>query len=313
MKKINIIFSILFCLFITYSLINIKETNNSTMNTLLTFSRKILPALLPFLILNSLIIKIGIIDLLGYLLQFVSYPLFKISGKGAGIILISVLNGFPSSAIFTSLLLKNKELKKEEGQRLINSMFFPSLSFLFIVVNTSLNNNSLFLYLIISIYLPAFIFLYISSFKTKEEVLIITFNQTIINIKEKINNFNFINDLKSTILYSSNTLINILGILVIFTIPCNIINKFFSNDLSYLFQGLIEFSLPSINIPLIIQNKKIVTLFLATILSFSGLSSLMQATLFINDANLNVKQFILHRIIITLFSIIFLSLFLFFY
>ena len=125
MKKANIILLILFLIFIVYSLINIKETNASTMNVLITFSKTILPALLPFLILNQIIIKLGIIDLLAYFIQFISYPLFKISGKGASIIIIGLLNGFPSSAIFTSLMLKENQIDKEEAQRLINSIFFP--------------------------------------------------------------------------------------------------------------------------------------------------------------------------------------------
>ena len=64
MKKTNILFLILFFVFIVYSIVNITETNHSSMHVLLTFSKTILPALLPFLILNQLIIKLGIIDLI---------------------------------------------------------------------------------------------------------------------------------------------------------------------------------------------------------------------------------------------------------
>jgi len=312
MKKANIILLILFLIFIVYSLINIKETNASTMNVLITFSKTILPALLPFLILNQIIIKLGIIDLLAYFIQFISYPLFKISGKGASIIIIGLLNGFPSSAIFTSLMLKENQIDKEEAQRLINSIFFPSISFLFIIINTNLNNSSLFTYLILSLYLAGFISLYISSFIVKKDSPYITFNETLANTKEKLQNFILIKDLKETITYSFNTLINILGIIVMFSIPCNIIDSLITNNSTYFFEGLIEFSLPSINITLLNIKKEITILLLGTILSFSGLSSIIQATLFINDASLNTKQFILNRIIITLLTTIILTLFLFF-
>jgi len=312
MKKANIILLILFLIFIVYSLINIKETNASTMNVLITFSKTILPALLPFLILNQIIIKLGIIDLLAYFIQFISYPLFKISGKGASIIIIGLLNGFPSSAIFTSLMLKENQIDKEEAQRLINSIFFPSISFLFIIINTNLNNSSLFTYLILSLYLAGFISLYISSFIVKKDSPYITFKETLANTKEKLQNFILIKDLKETITYSFNTLINILGIIVMFSIPCNIIDSLITNNSTYFFEGLIEFSLPSINITLLNIKKEITILLLGTILSFSGLSSIIQATLFINDASLNTKQFILNRIIITLLTTIILTLFLFF-
>lgn len=312
MKKSNVIFIILFSFFLLYSLLNIKETNISSMNIISTFSQTILPALLPFLILNQLIIKLGIIDLLSYFFQFISYPLFKISGKGASIILIGLLNGFPSSAIFTSLMLKNKQIEKEEAQRIINFIFFPSISFLFAIISTNLNNKTLFLYLILSLYLSGFIFLYFSSLKIKEEKDFISFKETIKNIKEKTAKFIFVKELKETITYSFNTLINILGVIVLFSVPSNIIRSVSKNNLSYFLQGLIEFSMPSIKLSLLNINKRSIVLMLSTILSFSGLSSIMQANLFINEANLNSKQFITSRILIALLTTFILYLFLFF-
>lgn len=312
MKKTNLIIIIFFFIFSLYTLTNIKETNESTMNILITFSKTILPALLPFLIINQLLIKLGVIDLLAYFIQFISLPLFRISGKGASIIIIGLLNGFPSSAIFTSLMLMDKQLEKEEAQRLINCIFFPSVSFLFAILNTNLNDNYLFTRLVISLYLSGFIFLYISSFKINKEQNYITLKQTISLIKNKLNDFNFIKNIKETITYSFNTLLNILGIIVIFTIPSNIIDKLITHDYSYILKGLIEFSIPSIQLSISQISKKKIVLFLSTILSFSSISSIMQASLFINESNLNVKQFIIYRILITLLSTSLLTIFVFF-
>lgn len=309
MKKINISIAILFFIFCVYSLINIKETNQSAMNVLITFSKTILPALLPFLILNQLLIKLGIIDFLAYLLQFISYPLFKISGKGASIILIGILNGFPSSAIFASIMLKEEQITKQEAQRLVNYIFFPSISFLFAIIQNNLNNNTLFIYLLLSIYLTGFSFLYLSSFKANYSLDYISFKETISTIQKKLTNLSFIKELKDIISYASITLINILGIIILCSIPCNIISKLINNDFSLIYKGLIEFSIPSIELSLLNVNKKRTVLFLSTILSFSGLSSIMQASLFISDASLNAKQFILNRIIISFFSSIILLLF----
>lgn len=302
MKKYNTIISIFFLIFLIYSLLNINETRNSTLNILMTFSKTIFPSLLPFLIINQIIISLGLIDLLSYFLQYISIPLFKISGKGASIIIIGILNGFPSSAIFTSIMLTNKQIEKKEAQRLINAIFFPSISFLFSILLPNINNNKLFTLLILSIYMSGFIILYISSFKICSPQ-IITFKQTLNNTKNKLNNFSLPLKLKEIINYSFNTLLNILGIIVIFSIPCNIINKILTNNISYLFKGLIEFSIPSITLSLSSLNKKTIVLFLSTILSFSSLSSIMQATIFINEASLNSKQFITNRIIITLLSV----------
>ena len=314
MKKYNIIIIILFFIFTAYSLFNIKETNFTSMQTLLTFSKTILPALLPFLILNQLLIKLGIIDFLAYIFQYISYPLFKISGKGASIIILGILNGFPSSAIYTSLMLMNKQIHKEEAQRLINFIFFPSISFLFAVLSANINDNELFIRLVICLYLTSFTMLYISSFKTKEEVQLISFKQTIDNIKSKHNNLIFTKEIKEVISYSFNTLLNILGIIILFSIPCNIIDNISLNNMnSNLLKGILEFSMPSIKLSLMKVNKKRIVLYLSTILSFSSFSSIMQASLFINEANLDTKQFIKNRILIAIITPILLYLLLSFF
>lgn len=313
MKKGNIIILIFFFIFTIYSLVNIRETNISTMNTLITFSKSILPALLPFLILNQLVIRLGLIDLLAYILQFISYPLFRISGKGASIIIIGLLNGFPSTAIFTSIMLKEKQLEKKEAQRLVNCIFFPSISFLFAIINSNLNSY-LFTYLVLSIYLSGFILLYLSSFKIKKSTdeYYVSFKETLNNVKQKLNNFNFIKDIKGTISYAFNTLINILGIIITFSIPCNIIDSLIDNTSSYFFKGLIEFSMPSIQISSSLYNKKLAVSLLCPILSFSGFSSIIQANLFLTDCNLNTTKFFISRILISILSSFILSLFLFF-
>lgn len=209
-------------------------------------------------------------------------------------------------------MLKDKQIEKKEAQRIINSIFFPSISFLFIIINSNLNNTELFTYLILSIYLSGFISLYLSSLKNNEEIKLITFKETLNNIKEKNHQFVLAKDLKETISYSFNTLINILGTIVLFTIPSNIINTFTSSNYSYLLTGLMEFSMPSIELSLLNVNKKSIILMLSIILSFSSLSSIMQANLFINDANLDSKQFITSRVLISLTTLFILSLFLFF-
>lgn len=295
-----------------YALLNIKETNSSTILVLSTFSKTILPALLPFIILNQLLIKTGVIDFLSFFFQYISYPLFKISGKGASVILIGILNGFPSSTIFSSLLVQNNQLEKDEAQRIVNSIFFPSISFLFVIVNSLLNNNHLFTILIISLYLTGFLNLYLSSFKIKKEPNYISFTETKNNIKEKLKKFNLIHDLKETINYAFNTLINILGIIVIFAIPCNIINSIIQNNTSLFLQGLLEFSMPSIKLINNIKYPELIVISLSILLPFSGLSSILQASLFLTDASLNTKSFITNRIIITIYSFISTMILLFF-
>ena len=148
------------------------------------------------------------------------------------IILIGILNGFPSSAIFASMMLKEKQIDKQEAQRLINFIFFPSTSFLFGALQTNINQNRLFVYLVLSLYLSGFLFLYLTSFKVKKEYIYISYNHTVSMIKEKLNNLVFVKELKDTVYFAFMTLINILGIVTIFSIPNTIISKITQSETS---------------------------------------------------------------------------------
>ncbi|MCG0278106.1 MAG: sporulation integral membrane protein YlbJ [Thermanaeromonas sp.] len=79
----------------------------------------VVPALLPFFVLSQLLLRLGIIHLLGVLLEPVMRPLFNIPGVAGLIVVMGYASGAPLSASLTAQLKNQGLLSTAEGERLI--------------------------------------------------------------------------------------------------------------------------------------------------------------------------------------------------
>lgn len=79
----------------------------------------VVPALLPFFVLSQLLLRLGIIHLLGALLEPVMRPLFNIPGVAGLVVIMGYTSGAPLSASLTAQLKNQGLLTAAEGERLI--------------------------------------------------------------------------------------------------------------------------------------------------------------------------------------------------
>lgn len=92
---------------------------------------KILPALLPFFFLTALAVKLGVADLISKIFEKPCKLLFKVSGMGAFIFVMSILSGYPVGAKMVAELSKKGILNKAESTKI--STFCSTSGPLFIV------------------------------------------------------------------------------------------------------------------------------------------------------------------------------------
>lgn len=303
MKYLKVSFFIILPFIFIYIILNLNTSISTMSIVLMNFFKSLFPYLFTFLILNQILIKTNLISLLGYFIQFIFYPLFKINANGCSIMLISFINGFPSSALYSSLLVKEKRIEKYSSHKIASICFLPSFVFVFYLVKNHLS-SIYFLIFIISLYIPCLILLLIKRNKNIDKY--IHLKEVIKEIKLSFNNFHYINDLKYIFSNSIANLINILGMISFYSIITLIIP-------SLLIKGLFEFSIPSINILSNNYSDIIKTLFLLIILVFSSLSSISQASIYLDEINLNILSFIKTRIVLLSLSLIIFNLCLYFY
>lgn len=254
---------------------------------LVNFFKSLFPYLFVFLIINQILIKTNLINILGYILQFICYPLFKINAKSCSLLLLSLINGFPSSVLYSSLMIRQNETVNTNIKKIATLFFLPSLTFVFYIIKNNIDSNYFNLF-IISLYLPSFSSLFINRFKNNDEY--INFQSIKADTIESFNNFSYIKDLKEIFSNSILNIINILGMITFYsiitlTIPIPFI------------KGLFEFSMPSLTLLNSTLDSSSKCFFLLIILTFSSLSSICQAAIYLGDLNIKISSFIKTRIV----------------
>lgn len=277
-----------------YIIFNLNTSINSMSIVLTNFFKSLFPYLFMFLIINQLLIKTSLIDLLGYILQFILYPIFKLNARSCSLLLLSIINGFPSSVLYSSLMVKEKKMEKQSTHAIATLFFLPSFTFIFYLIRNHLDKR-IFTFFIFSLYLPTLILLLLNRNKSNDNYII--FKEIKGNLITSYNNFNFLKDIKEIIVNSILTIINILGMISFYSL----ITLLIPNNL---LKGLLEFSIPSLNILNSNYSNIIKSLLLLIILSFSSLSSISQASLYLEDINLSLISFIKKRIELVSLSLI---------
>lgn len=293
-KIFNIICSFII-LFITILIfIYSSDISQSFSKNILFIVKVLLPSLFPFMIFINFILYSNCIDYLSVIFKPFE-KIFKLSKYGITCVVASILGGFPYCAIIVKNFLKENKISKEEAERLLMSMFFPSVSFLF---SSLYSLDDKYIYNILSLYISSFLLLYITSFFKKYNFSSSTNKKIIVNNDYTTIYFNVMND-------SIKSIFSIIFCVLFFNIIISLINRFISNEyLSYLINGLLEFSSTSINI-LLKDNKNIFHyIILNIILSFSSFSIIFQSLFYSKDIGFNIKKLLLSRITISLISLL---------
>ena len=259
-------------------------------STTIIWFKNIVPNLFPMFIITSLIVEsnliINICNLFGKLFSYI----FKTSKFGIFVFTLSLFTGSPSNAKYIQDLIEKKLISTSEGNKLL-------------VFTT--NYNPLLIYSLLKLYLSS---------KTSIILIIIVIFSNIIlglinrNIKYdkilneyKINKINLSKIIKETI----DTLLMILGTLVIFNIIINILpfNKIVKNILN----GILEITTALNGLKYLSVNENIKILLSLIYLSFGGLSIHTQIKSIFKDTN--YQFFLKNKIYSVIISLILLIIF----
>ncbi|NLG32410.1 MAG: sporulation integral membrane protein YlbJ [Syntrophomonadaceae bacterium] len=116
----NMFFIIFVLLTTLFMVINPQETVNAASAGIQLWYMVVLPALLPFFIMSELLVNLGVIHLLGVMLEPIMRPLFKLPGSSSLVIAMGFTSGFPIGAVLTKKLYEQKLLTADEAERLVS-------------------------------------------------------------------------------------------------------------------------------------------------------------------------------------------------
>lgn len=299
MKRYNDYFTLLFVLFLTlFSFFHMSTIANVSHDVITIVFKNLLPSLLPFMILVSLCLNLGLLDILAYFLQKPFYALFSLTPMMSSLYFVSFFCGYPTNIKIIKEAYELHYIDLKELQHLLSIASFSSISFIFVSLKTP---YCLLIYL--CHILPSIILAFF--YHHKKETL--SFIQVIKIIKKP--HLSFVKAFRKSVLSSVYAFIFILGYMLIFQFLVSFLQDIFPSLSFNLLKGILEFSSGSLNI---IHNSKKALPFVCFFLSFSGFSVMMQADNLLENIPYSFKKYFLARLYHGIFSFILCQFFCFF-
>lgn len=297
-KYKNILIITISIFFLVNLIIYRKIVFNTVSFSLNIWINSLLPSLFPFFVISDILINYDIVKYIPSFIKNIVKKLFNISDNALIILLLSILSGFPSNARnIKNMYLKGK-ISKEESEHLLLFTHFSNPMFILGTISLILNNNSICKYIMLSHYLANFII----------ALLLRKYNN-----KNKINNTNTLNDnnnfgriLINSIKKSLDSILMILGILIVFLIISNIVINFFNlnNTNKLLIKSILELTSGIKELSIYNLSNKYILMIIPCILSFGGLAVHMQVINELIETDISYKPFFIGRILQLIISLI---------
>ena len=288
-----------FCLFCFISIIfiftNNKDVAEVIINATNLFLRKVFVSLFPMFIINDILINLNIPYYFYLVFNKLFLKVFKTSGLGAYVFIMSLISGTPSNAYILKELVEERKLSYEEASHFLMFTYFSNPLFLTIMLGSIFDSKT-----------------------TLKIILIHYISNILIGILKrgkapKITHQNFQLETRKrngilikSINKSISTLLMILGTVTFYMLLTYIITYPFQNNilLKTCFSGFLEITNGLNNLVNVNIYSKIKEIIAIAIISFGGLSIHTQIKAILEDTQIKYKYFLKGRLLHTMISIL---------
>lgn len=308
-KKISTI--ILLLLFISLLIIFPELSLSSAKDGINLWVFIVTPSLLPFFIVNDMLISLKFPEIMSKCLSNFARLLFNTSGYGAYVFVMSIFSGYPAGAKITEQLIRDKKITYYEGQQILTFSSTSGPLFIIGAVGSGMLGNSAagyFLYLchILGAITNGIIFRFLFSKKKAANIKSLPYIS---------NDHDTSSILSKAILNSFVTCGFIGGYIILFSVIINLLNKLqyfetlgnllsnylslplnISNMLTYTIESSLEISNGSKIISTLGVSMESKLIILSFIIAFSGLSIIGQVSSIVRNTKINMKKYILAKL-----------------
>ncbi len=293
----NILINILLIVILTYIFLYSNNIKENVIFVISTWKDNLIPSIFPFLLLSNLLIEYGFVNFISKIFGVIVSKIYNLPKKASFAIIGSIFTGFPTGAKYTKDLLINNDINIEDANHLITFTSFSNPIFVISVIGEGLlkSKNIGIIIFIIHLLTGLIIGLF---FKKKNSY---TYNN---NKLIKYNN-SFITNLINSINDSFHILVNILGIIIFFSILIEIIDTFIEkNIVTYIVKGFLEITSSIINISQSNYSLKLKASLIGSFISFNGLSVHFQIKSIIEGTPIQYRKYLIARILHSLLCFI---------
>lgn len=117
------------------------ETYQGALYGLELWATILVPSLFPFFIMTEVLLKLGLVQMFGVLLEPIMRPLFNLPGTASFVVAMGFTSGFPMGAVLTRRLYEENECTRSEAERLVAFTNNSSPLFILVAVAVGLFHN----------------------------------------------------------------------------------------------------------------------------------------------------------------------------
>ena len=281
MKTKKILSFTLVLLLLVFILVKTDVASGCIKDALFLCAESLVPSLFPFFVMSGLMVRLGMVSVLGKILSPFARILFKTSGKGAVAFVIGIICGYPTGAKVIGDMYKEKSITKSEAERLL--AFCNNSGPLFIIgaIGTNmLHNHSLGVALYVIHFLSAVvtgIFLRNKGDNMKSE-----------NICD-INTKNIGRAISESIESAVGAILNVCGYVLFFSLLCGIAKN-------VVLVSLLEVTTGAKTLITCGLSDKVLFILLSAVVGFGGVCVLFQVQSAVFGTGLSLKLYIFGKI-----------------
>ncbi|MEG0366964.1 MAG: hypothetical protein RR585_09030, partial [Coprobacillus sp.] len=200
----------------------------------------LLPSLLPFMILISLCLSLGLFQIFSYFIQFLFSPLFHLTPHMSSLYFVSFFCGYTTNAKIIKESYDLGYININQLQHLLSIASFSSLSFIFVSLHLSFEKALL-------IYLCHIIPSILKAFFYRKDYHLMRIDEAIYDLKNP--HMSFVEAIKKSIMSSLYAFIFILGYMLVFQFVGYSLHSIIQNEfILSIVQGFLEFSSGAIHL-----------------------------------------------------------------
>lgn len=290
---IVVVLSVFFVLLFVFS----KDISSSIIFSISIWKDNLLPSLFPFFVMSDLLLAYGFVDIISFFLGSIMTKWFYLPKDAAFAFFVSLFSGFPSGSKYVNDLLNAKKISIEDANYLIMFTHFANPFFIVTTIGLFLLSNVKAGYIILVSHILSNIIVAFL-FRKKKDILNSDDSRKK-SLSLSLPNKSFITILTNSIFKSFKTLVNMLGIIMIFLMITTIIKKIIplTGVTNGLLSGFLEMTqgvkyISSLDISLPIKAS-----ILSMIVSFSGLSVHFQVKSIIDGTDIKYSNFLKARVV----------------
>ncbi len=271
----------------------------------------VFPALLPFMILSGVIVRLGISGVIGRVVYPIMHRLLGVSRNGCYPIVIGLLSGYPLGAKTVSDLCVSGRISRKEGQFLLGICNNASPMFLLEYMGVYCLGMSQPFWILAVIYLSAFLGAAIGNGR-KQDFEALLPPEAEKGWEKGLPGWSVMEAVDTSILDAFVTTAKVGGYIILFSILVRLMQKLLLGEsfLEILLMGVLEITTGGEAVRALGGNPYMQWMVGIGICAFGGLSSIAQTSSVIRESGLSIKGYIAAKLRHAIIAVILTALFL---